>query len=180
MIDHSVMQDLAVASVVPRAEPLDLPPWPVGEPLALFAPARIALSLDLPDKPSALLAIGRLAQQRGGPGAAEIAACLARREARDSTALGRGAALPHAHVPRLRAPLAVYLRSAQGIRFGAADGHPVHDLLALLVPRPATAAHFDLLGRLRRRLLHPELRRALARTTCPHEVCELFSRWFWT
>lgn len=154
---------------------------PLGRPaLALFAAERIALSVPVPDKPSALSEIGRLAQGRGGPKANEIAQWLARREAHGSTALGNGAALAHAHVPRLQAPLAAYLRPAHGIAFDAPDGMPVTDLLALLVPRPATAAHFELLGRLRLRFAHPALRKELARSTCPHEVCELFARWFWT
>lgn len=148
--------------------------------MALFAPERISLGVALPDKSAALHEIGRLAQRREGPTDVEITRWLARREARGSTALGLGAALAHAHVPRLRAPMAVYLRPAQGIDFDAPDGVAVSDILALLVPRPATAAHFELLARLRQRLAHPALRQELARCERPHEVCELFSRWFWT
>ena len=136
----------------------------------LFAPERISLGAAVPDKSAALHEIGRLAQRRGGPTAGEIARWLARREARGSTALGLGAALAHAHVPRLHAPMAVYVRPAQGIAFDAPDGMAVSDILALLVPRPATAAHFELLARLRQRLAHPALRKELAhcdaRTTC--------------
>lgn len=147
---------------------------------ALFSPARIALGAVVADKSAALQEIGQLAQRRGGPAAGEIARWLARREARGSTALGLGAALAHAHVPRLHAPTAVYLRPVRGIGFDAPDGLPVTDILALLVPRPATAAHFELLGRLTQRFAHPALRRELAGCCTPSEVCELLSRWFWT
>jgi PTS system nitrogen regulatory IIA component len=179
VIDNTVTHRHAMTPFQPRATPLDLRPWPRSAKPALFDPARIALAIAVPDKMAALHEIGRLAQQRGGPAAQEIAGRLVRREARGSTALGQGVALPHANVPRLSAPLAVYLRPAQAIDFEAADGNAVSELLALLVPRPATAAHFDLLSRMTQRFMHPELRKAAARCSCPQELCELFSRWFW-
>jgi PTS system nitrogen regulatory IIA component len=148
-----------------------------GAALALFHPQRIALGLALPDKQSALQEIGRLGQRRCGPGAAEIVRLLARREARGSTALGRGAALPHADVPRLRAPVAVYLQAESGVDFGASDGIPVSNILALLVPRPATAAHFELLSRLTQRFRHPALREDLSFCADLQQVCDVLSRW---
>jgi nitrogen PTS system EIIA component len=155
-------------------------PFPWGATLPLFDPRRVALGIALPDKQTALQAIGQLAQRRGGPSVGEIARRLARREARGSTALGRGAALPHADVPRLRTPVAVYLRCESGIDFGSTDGIPVSDILALLVPRPATAANFELLGRLTRRFSHPALREELACCAGTRQVCEVLARWCWT
>jgi nitrogen PTS system EIIA component len=146
---------------------------------ALFAPERIALGVPVADKATALAEIGRIVQRHGGPRGTEVARWLARREAYGSTALGAGSALAHAHLPRLPAPLAVYLRPRSPIAFDAPDGLPVSDLVALLVPRPATAAHFELLLSLRRRLRHPALRRELARSDDPLEVSELLSRWCW-
>jgi PTS system nitrogen regulatory IIA component len=146
---------------------------------SLFHPQRVVLGTTLRDTQSALETIGRLAQRRGRPSAREITEWLARREARGSTAVGGGAALPHAHVPRLRSPVAVYLHDQRGIPFGAADGIPVSQILALLVPQPASAAHFELLDRLTRHFADPVLRDALARCTGPDAVCELLSHRLW-
>ena len=166
-----------MAMSTPHATALDEQPFRWGTTLSLFDPQRMALGVALPDKQSALQEIGRLGQRRFGPGAAEIVRLLARREARGSTALGRGAALPHADVPRLRAPVAIFLQVEPGIHFGASDGIPVSNILALLVPRPATAAHFELLSRLTQRFRHPALREELGLCTDPQLVCELLSRW---
>lgn len=149
------------------------------EALTLFAPERVALGVPVADKAAALEEIGRLVQRRGGPRGAEVTRWLARREAHGSTALGAGSALAHAHLPRLPAPLAVYLRPRFPIAFDAPDDLPVTDLVALLVPRPATAGHFELLQRLRQRLRHPVLRLELARSDDALEISELLSRWFW-
>lgn len=80
--------------------------------------------------------------------AADVERRLAVRHARRSTALGRGIALPHADCLGLVRPRAWFVRPREPMCFGAPDGRPVGEVLVLLVPRPATVAHGDLLRRL--------------------------------
>lgn len=80
--------------------------------------------------------------------AADVEQRLGARHARRSTALGRGIAVPHADCLGLVRPRAWFVRPRVPVPFGAADGRPVSDVLVLLVPRPATVAHGDLLRRL--------------------------------
>lgn len=162
---------------------LDTPTWlgdrvtPGVVPEALLAPRHVMIGADVATRAAAFDLIGALVQQRPrGPSAREVADRLTRRDARSSTALGHGIALPHAHVARLRTPVAVYLRPRRPIPFDAPDGRPVTDLLALLVPRPATAAHLDLLSSLMRRLADRRFRSALVHCSHADAVCELFWR----
>lgn len=162
---------------------LDAPTW-LGDrvtaaavPEALLAPRHVVIGADVATRAAAFDLIGVLVrQQQRGPSAREVADRLMRRDARSSTALGHGVALPHAHVTRLRKPVAVYLRLRRPVPFDAPDGRPVTDLLALLVPRPATAAHLDLLSTLMRRLADRRFRSALMQCDHADAVCELFWR----
>jgi PTS system nitrogen regulatory IIA component len=146
------------------------PAWPPG----LLAPHRVALDLVVPTRAAVFAAIGRMVHQARGPSAQEIADRLARRDSRASTAIGAGLAVPHAHVPQLRRPVAALLRLQTPIAFEAPDGRPVGMLLALLVPRPATAAHLELLSALTGLLLRDTFRQALTRCSEAQQVCELF------
>ena len=74
----------------------------------------------------------------------DIALALREREARASTALGFGVAIPHARMADLDECKAAFLRLEHPVDFGAADGRPVDLVLALLVPE------HDIDGQLRR------------------------------
>lgn len=146
-------------------------------PQGLLLPERVALNVPLTSRQDALLELARLAGQRKGPNVKVVVERLGRREARESTAIGHGAALPHADIPGLKVPLAVYLRPSRPIAFDAPDGKPVSDILAFLVPRPATAAHFEMLTGLAQVLGTQALRDELAACRDAASVCTLFSQW---
>lgn len=110
-----------------------------------------------------------------GPSAAEVGERLLRREARRTTVIGHGIALPHAQIPKLRAPVAAYLRPLQPIAMSDGSGPPVRDILALLVPKPAAVPHFELLDRLAQLLRDPTLGGELARCRSADDVCHLFA-----
>lgn len=161
-----VQQAVSIAPMAMRAE---------GPGLRLL-PDMVVLDLDIASRHDAFCAIGRLAELRRTVSAAEVVEQLNRREAMSSTALGGGVALPHAQVSRVRSPLALFLRSRRPVAFDAPDGLPVTDILALIVPRPAMEADFDLLGRLGQWLRRPDRRAALAACERADSICELFSR----
>jgi nitrogen PTS system EIIA component len=152
-------------------------PWtaPPAVQRCLLTPERIVFTEQLDTVEAVFERIGRAVEARATPGAGEIAARLLKRHARRSTALGHGVALPHAEVRGLRAPVAVFIRSRHGIDFRAHDGDPVFDVLALLVPRPATAAHAELLAELTARLTTPVFREQLARCNSAKAILNLFA-----
>jgi nitrogen PTS system EIIA component len=63
-----------------------------------------------------------------------IQRALWRREQVGSTALGHGIAIPHARIEGIDRPLTLFMRTRDAIEFGAPDGHPVNNILAMLVP----------------------------------------------
>lgn len=143
-----------------------------GRPL--LRPEHVLLDVAVADLDEALDAVGRLVQTARGPSAAVISDRLRRREARDSTVLGHGVALPHAQVPGLRAAVTAYLRLRRPVAAGAAGHGPVQHLVALVVPKPAAVPHFQLLSQLDGCLRQAALRRALAACRTPEEACRLF------
>ena len=85
-----------------------------------------------------------------GIDATALAWRLARREGRGSTALGAGAAMPHADTFGTTRPHAAFIRSVLPIDFfPTVDQTPVHDVLVLVAPRPATAVHHQMLSHYR-------------------------------
>lgn len=101
------------------------------------------------------------------------------REQRKSTAIGWGAAIPHADVRGLARPRMVFLRSQAPIPFDAPDGAPVSTVLVLVVPRPALASHFDLLTHYRRLLTQPAFRGRLDACADAGAVWRLFDESSW-
>lgn len=142
-----------------------------GRPL--LRPEHVLLDLTVTDLDEALDSVGRLVQTARGPDAVTISDRLRRREARESTVLGQGVALPHAQVPGLRAPVTAYLRLRRPVAGGANGLHPVQHLVALVVPKPAAVPHYQLLSRLEDGLRQPALRRALAACRTPQDACRV-------
>ena len=60
--------------------------------------------------------------------------------------------------------------------FGAPDGQPIRNVLALLVPKPATAIHFSLLKQIQRLCTHSAFRQSLDDCHDAGSVWRLFER----
>ena len=76
-----------------------------------------------------------------------LLAALQHSERLGCCALGRGIAVPHARSLTVRRPVLVLGRSERGIDWGAADGQPVHLVVAVLTPGAASAeAHVERLA----------------------------------
>jgi PTS system nitrogen regulatory IIA component len=145
----------------------------------LLAPACIALDAPISGREQAVHEIARLFADGYGLRHADVGLRLWRREHRQSTGVGYGLALPHADVAGLTRPVAAFLRVKHAIAFDAPDRAPVRDLLALLVPRPASAGHFDLLAHYRQLLSRPQFRVRLAACTDAGAVWQLFEQHEW-
>jgi mannitol/fructose-specific phosphotransferase system IIA component (Ntr-type) len=148
-------------------------------PLALasfLSPERV---LDLPGSPGRHTAVGMLAETAsvGFPREVHDAFVVAvlQREEVGTTAVGGGAAIPHARMRGLDACRIAIGRCPAGIDFGAADGRPVH-LLVLLATRDSDRLeHLRLLATIAARLHRPGFVAAVLAAPDPRAVVELFT-----
>lgn len=83
------------------------------------------------------------------------------REKLGSTGFGRGVAIPHARIPDLARPVAVFFRLAAPVAFDAADGMPVDLVFGLLSPEQAGAAHLHALAAISRMMRDERMHAAL-------------------
>lgn len=83
------------------------------------------------------------------------------REKLGSTGFGRGVAIPHARMPDLNRPVAVFLRLKSPVSFDAADGMPVDMVFGLLSPEQAGAAHLHALAAISRMMRDESVQTAL-------------------
>ena len=83
------------------------------------------------------------------------------RERLGSTGFGRGVAIPHARLPGLTRPVAVFLRLEAPVGFDAADGMPVDLVFGLLSPEAAGAAHLHALAAISRMMRDEKMHAAL-------------------
>ncbi|KQN35771.1 PTS lactose transporter subunit IIC [Sphingomonas sp. Leaf407] len=81
-----------------------------------------------------------------------VADLLADRERLGSTAFGGGIAIPHIRVETLDRVVAVFLRLARPLDFGAVDDLPVDLVFALFSPVHAGSEHLKALARVSRSL----------------------------
>lgn len=143
---------------------------------SLLAPECIAMNVAAPTREAVFDEIARLVRRRYRLPESEVVTRLWRRERRGSTALGWGMALPHAHVLGLGRPAAVFVRPATPVVFDAPDGQAVRNVFALLVPKPATAIHFELLRYFQRLCAQPSFRQRLDECGDASHVWRLFEQ----
>ena len=82
--------------------------------------------------------------------AAQVLEHLEEREKLGSTGFGRGVAIPHARMPRLKRPVAAIMKLRKPVEFAAADGLPVDLVFGLLSPANSGATHLHALAAISR------------------------------
>jgi PTS system nitrogen regulatory IIA component len=85
-----------------------------------------------------------------GIGGNVIFSALNGREKLGSTGIGEGIAIPHAPIPGLKEPFALFARLSKPIDFEAIDENPVDIIAVLLVPVEKSSANLNLLAGLAR------------------------------
>lgn len=120
---------------------------PAG-PTELLTPEDILLEVEAADAADLWRQVARHWAPSDELQAREIETALAAREARGTTALGRGVAIPHARLSSISTPRLALVRLRRPLDFGAADGEPVQLLFVLLVPAQAVEQHLNLIARL--------------------------------
>ncbi|WP_338242034.1 PTS sugar transporter subunit IIA [Aurantiacibacter hainanensis] len=85
-----------------------------------------------------------------GLDAAQVLEHLEEREKLGSTGFGRGVAIPHARMPKLKRPVAALMKLNRPVEFSAADGLPVDLVFGLLSPANSGATHLHALAAISR------------------------------
>lgn len=108
--------------------------------------------------------LGRLAERFATVYALDPRMILERIEEREklgSTGFGRGVAIPHARIPDIARPMAVFLRLETPVAFDSADDMPVDLVFGLLSPEQAGAAHLHALAAISRMMRDEPMHDAL-------------------
>ncbi len=135
--------------------------------------AGVCLDIAAKNKAALLEALAAEAAARIGRPADEILEALQKREKLGSTALGHGAALPHAQLPGEAPPFVLFARLAQPVDFDARDGEPVDLVVVVLWPAAATKDLLTAMAGIARVLQDSGLRRSLRGAGTAEQVAQL-------
>ena len=133
--------------------------------------ARVALSLRVPDKDSALRAIAELLVEPEGTLDTEaVYDVLARREALASTGVGSGVAIPHGRIAGIEELRVALMVQREGVPFDAVDQLPVRIIVGILGPEDAPRKHLGALAHVSRALRDESVRTRLCSASEPAEA----------
>ena len=138
----------------------------------LLSPKDVMIDVKASNKRQLLQELAARASAVAGLGADQVASHLLKREELGSTGIGKGVAIPHARLPGLQRPCAVFARLKQSIEFEAIDGQKVDIVFVLLLPAAAENESLGALALAARTLRSPE---NLARLRAAKTASELFS-----
>jgi len=111
--------------------------------------------------------------------AEKLVTVLLDRERLGTTAIGEGIAIPHGKLPGLKAVIAVFGRSLQGIDCHSLDGLPTKLFFLLVAPEESAGVHLKALARVsrllkdrtfRERLLQSQGRAELYQVICEEDA----------
>jgi PTS system fructose-specific IIC component/PTS system nitrogen regulatory IIA component len=123
----------------------------------VFPPAFIKAGLEAEDKEEAFEElVDQFCQGAKNNARDEILEALLEREAKMSTGIQQGIAIPHAKTNAVDQVYGVLGISRRGIDYEALDGKPVHLLFMLLAPPQHSEEHLRLLKRLAELLGNPQ------------------------
>ena len=97
------------------------------------------------------------------------------REARGSTAIGNGVAIPHAETPSIKEKIIVFGRSKRGVSFDAIDNKPVNLFFMIISPNRKTCPHLKTLARISRLLKNKAFRDDLMNARSSEDVIKLIT-----
>ena len=98
---------------------------------------------------------------------AQFRQALMEREARSSTAIGSGIAVPHARSAAVIRPGLSAITAPGGVDWGAPDGSPSRLIFLIAAPEGEDGLHLELLSRLMRLLMREEFRAQLMAAATP-------------
>ena len=116
----------------------------------VLSPANVILDLDAPSKGRLMHRLSEIAAKHLGISETIVFSALNKREKLGSTGIGEGIAIPHAPIPDLPKPFALFARLSKPVDFEAIDENPVDIVAVLLVPVEKSSANLNLLASLAR------------------------------
>lgn len=122
---------------------------------------RIVPHLGASDKRHALHSLATEVGRHAGLPAATVVSAIMETADVPSYGPGGGVALPHALLPGIESPMALFARLEPPVEFGAADGRPVDLVMLLLSPQNDPHDHLRALACIARRLSDESVRRNL-------------------
>ena len=116
----------------------------------VLSPANVILDLDAPSKGRLMHRLSEIAATHLGISEGVVFSALNKREKLGSTGIGEGIAIPHAPIPDLAKPFALFARLSKPVDFEAIDENPVDIVAVLLVPVEKSSTNLNLLASLAR------------------------------
>ncbi len=89
---------------------------------------------------------------------------IIKREEIETTAIGKGIAIPHGRCEDVRDMSILFARSKEGIDFKSLDGKPVHILFMIAAPLDANKQYLQTIARIARFLRHEEIKDKIMNT----------------
>jgi len=137
----------------------------------------IAADVTLADKADALVHVSRLA--KNSPALAEvdqkeILDALKAREALGSTGIGKGVAIPHCRLSRVKEFVVGIITVPEGVDFDALDGEKVRLIVFIIAPEARSNAHIRLLSAISQALLAPDAVDKILAQHSPEAVYQSF------
>jgi mannitol/fructose-specific phosphotransferase system IIA component (Ntr-type) len=144
--------------------------------LSHLAPDRILVDIDVDSKPALLDAlVERAASAAAVVDPDRLRADVYAREARMSTGVGQGLALPHARTAAVTDTVLAVATLVVPVDYEALDGSPVQIAVLLAGPDGDPSAHIRLLSRISRLISRPAFRTDLLDATTPDDVMRVFA-----
>ena len=136
-----------------------------------FPPELIKIGLEAEDKEEVFEELVDLfCQVNNEASRDEILEALRQREAKMSTGIHKGIAIPHAKIMDINSVHGILGISKKGIDYDALDGQPVYLVFALLAPMMDSEAHLRLLKRLAALFNNPQFYSDLLAQRDPREA----------
>lgn len=98
------------------------------------------------------------------------------REAKGTTGVGKGVAIPHVKSDAVKRPAVAFGRSDAGIDYGSMDEKPSHLFFLITVPEESHDEHLKLLAQLSRNLVHDDFRDSLLEAGDAEEVMSILEK----
>jgi PTS system fructose-specific IIC component len=98
---------------------------------------------------------------------------IRKREELESTAIGKGVAIPHGRSGAIQELKVAFARSKEGVDFKALDKQPVSLIFMIAAPENAQKEYLQLIAKIARLSKSRIMREALQNVTSPREVMEL-------
>ena len=127
----------------------------------LLTPERVRVPLESRDKRGVIRELSRLLVETSGGEYDDVVGAVEEREARLTTGIGFGVAIPHGRSPTVPELTVVCGSTPEPVAFDSIDGQPVRLFFLLVGPEGAAGPHVKALGRLARLVRSEALRTRL-------------------